>query len=304
MKGGAGDAGRRAIAEAVERRGTDAEVGDGLIATWHRVRYEPAATPLVSVIVPTRNGGDLVATCLERLEATVTHPAWELVLVDNGSDEPESLALFAELAERDDVTVVRYDHPFHFARQIDLGAAVARGSLLLVLNNDTVAHEAGWFEELVAQALRPEVGPVGLRLMVDDETTQHEGIVLGVGGVAWNLKAGRHAVWNRNVRDAAGVTAAALMVRAEVLRAVGGFDEMLRVAYNDVDLCLRLGAMGWRNVYTPWAELSHAESASRGSLHPMEDEDHYIARWGGPMALRDPLWNVNLDIIEGDYLRV
>ena len=304
VKGGAGDAGRRAIAEAVERRGGDAEVGDGLIATWHRVRYRAPATPLVSIIVPTRNGGDLVATCLERLEATVDYPSWELVLVDNGSDEPESVRLFAELADRPDVRVVRYDHQFHFARQIDLGAAAARGSLLLVLNNDTVAHEPGWFEELVAQALRPEVGPVGLRLMVDDETTQHEGIVLGVGGVAWNLKAGHHAVWNRNVRDAAGVTAAALMVRTEVFRAVGGFDEMLRVAYNDVDLCLRLGAMGWRNVYTPWAELFHAESASRGSLHPMEDEDHYIARWGGPMALRDPLWNVNLDIIEGDYLRV
>jgi GT2 family glycosyltransferase len=255
------------------------------------------------VIIPLRDRPELLERCVARLRATVVHPAWELVLVDNASREPATLALLDELAA-EGATVVRYPHEFHFARQVDLGAEAARGEVLAFLNNDAVAEGPGWFEEMLGHALRPEVGLVGARMHTETGYTQHEGIVLGVGGVAWNLRAGHHGLWNRTVRDAAGVTAAAAMVRAEVFRAVGGFDDQLRVANNDVDLGLRIGAGGWRVLYTPWARLTHAESASRGPLHPPEDERRFIARWGAAGTLRDPFWDVNLDIPEVDLLAI
>ena len=299
-KGDAGEAGRRALADALERRGLAGEIGPGVLPTWHHVRWHHDARPTVSIVVPTRDAGDLVRRCLDSVRATTEHP-WELVLVDNASSDPASLAYFDELAA-EGATIVRYPHEFHFARQVDLGVAAARSPLVLVLNNDTVAETDGWLEELVAQALRPEVGLVGLRLRFPDGVAQHEGIVLGVGGVAWNLNSAGVDEWGRVVRDCSAVTAAAVLARTSVLRAAGGVDQALRVAYNDVDLGLRVSALGWRVVYTPFAELRHAESATRGSLHPMEDEELYIWRWGGERALRDPFWNVNLDLLGARFL--
>lgn len=299
-KSDAGPNGRRAVADALERRRQRGEVTEGALPTWHRVRWHHDERPLVSVIVPTRDRGDMVRAVVDGIAATTDHP-WQLVLVDNASTDPASLATFAEL-EADGATVVRYPHDFHFARQVDLGIAAADGPLCLVLNNDTEITQPGWLDELVGQALRPEVGAVGLRLRRPTGIPQHEGIVLGVGGVAWNLDSGTHGEWGQAVRDCSAVTAAAVLCRTEVLRAVGGFDDGLRVAFNDVDLCLRISAMGWRVVYTPWAELGHEESASRGSLHPQEDDDRFVVRWGGERDLRDPLWNVSLDMINADNL--
>lgn len=299
-KGGAGPAGRRAVAEAITRRGGRAEIVPGELPTWHHVRWQHDHRPLVSIVLPTRDRGELVRRCLDSVTATTEHP-WELVLVDNGSTDPDSLAYFAEL-DAGGATVVRYPHDFHFARQVNLGIEAARGPLVLVLNNDTVVRSPGWLEEMVGQGLRPEVGAVGVRLLRDEHVAQHEGIVIGVGGMAWNLDSGPHREWGGVVRDCSAVTAAAVLCRTSVLRAVGGFDDSLRVALNDVDLCLRISALGWRVVYTPFAELTHAESASRGTLHPMEDEEHYVGRWGPERSLRDPLWNVNLDMINADNL--
>lgn len=304
-KVGAGANGRQAIADALVRRGTPADVTAGLLDTWHHVHW-PAVSPgsgeapLVSIVIPTRDRGDLVARCLETIRATTRHP-WELVLVDNDSTDPASVSLFAEL-ESDGATVVRYPHEFHFARQANLGVAAARGPLVLVLNNDTEALHGGWLDEAVGHAVRPEVGAVGVRLLRPEGGAQHEGIVIGVGGAAWNLDSGDHAEWGRWVRDAAAVTGAAVLARRSVLHAVGGFDDGLRVAMNDVDLCLRISAMGWRVVYTPFAELSHGESVSRGTLHPREDEARYVARWGSERCLRDPFWNAGQDMINADNL--
>ena len=146
--------------------------------------------------------------------------------------------------------------------------------------------------------MRPEVGAVGALLVWPDGRAQHEGIVLNAGGVALNLDSGPNAAYGRCIRNTAAVTAACLMTRASVYAAVGGMDERLRVAYNDVDLCLRIGERGWRIIYTPWAELEHAESSTRGSLHPTIDEAFFQQRWGSPYTALDPFYTPNLELMQ------
>ncbi len=297
-------AGRRALEEALVRRGIEATVTDGHMATWHRVQRHHAEQPLVTVIIPTRDHVELVRTCVDRVRRTVRHPHLELMVVDNQSTDPETVAWLAEHERSGDGSVVRYPHEFSYARQMNLAAAAARGSVLFMLNNDAKPRSDGWFEAMLEHALRPEVGVVGGRLRYPDGRAQHEGIILNVGGPAYNLDSGPKAEWGRTIRDVVGVTGAAMMCRASVYREAGGFEERLRVAFNDVDFCLRVGELGYRIVYTPYAELEHKESASRGALHPQDDEDWYLDRWGPPYAIRDPFYNHTMDLMSPLMFRV
>ncbi len=286
-------ASRRALDEALIRRGLEAERTPGIDPTWHRVRYRITARPLVTVVIPTRDRLDLLGPCIDLLRANVAHDPLEILVVDNESSDPDTLRYLDDLDGR----VVRYPHRFNYARQMNLAALEARGEVLLLLNNDArpVGHQ--WFDALLEHALRPEVGAVGARLRFPDGRAQHEGVVLNAGGVALNLDAGPYAVLSESVRDTAAVTGACLMVRRSAWHAVGGMDERLRVAYNDVDLCLRLGERGWRTIYTPLAELAHAESSSRGSLHPEVDEAFYQHRWGAPRTCADPFFTTAIELL-------
>ncbi len=287
----------RVVEDAVDRRGLDAHVRPGVAPGWHWVRRRPDERPLVSVLIPTRNKADLLDACIRTFATTVDYPNVELVVVDNESDDPATRAWLDAFETDGRGRVVRYPHRFNFARQINLAAAEARGSVLLMLNNDARPHSRCWFTELVGQALRPEVGAVGARLLWPDGSPQHEGVALDVGrGAAWNISRTDLEPFTRNTRDVVAVTGACLMVRRSVFDAVGGLDEQLRVAYNDVDFCLRIGELGYRIIYTPWAELVHAESSTRGALHPDDDEAFYRARWGEPGHLRDPFYNTNLEM--------
>ena len=290
-------ASERALDEAIARRGLDAERLPGLQPTWHRVRYRIHGTPLVSVVIPTRDRIDLLRPCVERVRATVARE-FELVVVDNESRDPDTLAYLDELSRQPRVRVVAYPHRFNFARQINLAAACAQGELLLLLNNDARPVDDGWFDALLEHAQRPEVGAVGARLRWPGGRAQHEGVVLNAGGVALNLDSGPYAVYGDCIRNVTAVTAACMMLRAEVFEAVGGMDERLRVAYNDVDLCRRIGQRGWRIIYTPYAELVHSESSTRGTLHPEIDEDFYQSKWGPPYTALDPCYTPNLELMQ------
>jgi GT2 family glycosyltransferase len=193
---------------------------------------------------------------------------------------------------------VRYPFRFNFARQMNLAALHANGDVLLLLNNDVRPLSDLWFDALLEHTLRPEVGAVGARLVWPDGRAQHEGVVLNAGGVALNLDSGPYAAYGRCIRNTAAVTAACLMMRKSVFAAVGGMDDRLRVAYNDVDLCLRIGERGWRIVYTPYAELEHAESSTRGTLHPEIDEAFFQRRWGPPYTALDPFYTPNLELMQ------
>ncbi|MEO8695912.1 MAG: glycosyltransferase family 2 protein [Acidimicrobiales bacterium] len=291
-------ASERALEEAIARRGLAATRERGIQPTWHRVRYRVTNPPTVSVVIPTRDRVDLLEPCVERVRSATAGLSVEFVIVDNESCDPATLQYFGRVAALGDVSIVRYPHRFNFARQMNLAALAAKGDVLLLLNNDVRPTSDDWVEAMLEHALRPEVGAVGARLVWPDGRAQHEGVVLNAGGVALNLDSGPHAAFGKCIRNTAAVTAACLMTRASVYAAVGGMDERLRVAYNDVDLCLRIGERGWRIVYTPYAELEHAESSTRGSLHPVIDEAFFQKRWGAPYTAFDPFYTPNLELMQ------
>jgi GT2 family glycosyltransferase len=270
---------------------------------WH----QPDPSPLVSLIVPVRDRADLMLACAEGVLHRTEYPAIELLIVDNDSAEPATHSAFRRLSEDARVRVLPHPGGFNFAALNNAAADAARGDVLLLLNNDTEVTHPGWLWEMVTQALRPEVGAVGARLLYADGRLQHGGIVLAPGGHAahWHRLAARDDPGYRHdlllPREVLAVTAACLSIRRDVFREAGGFDaQHFRVAFNDVDLCLRLRERGYRNIWTPHATLLHLESASRGPpathaerTREAEEVRHLRQRWRHMFAA-DRFLNGNL----------
>lgn len=231
----------------------------------------PDPAPPVSIIIPSRDRLDLIARVTEDVLEKTPYPALELVIVDNGSTEPAVLDLYERLRLDPRVRIEPYPHPFNFSALVNAGAQKARGDVLVLLNNDVAVLRPDWLDVLVAQAVRPEVGAVGAKLLYEDGRLQHAGVVVGLGGEAGHILRRRPADTPGHLdrlsvaHEVSGVTAACLAVAREKYQAVGGFDEeTFAVDFNDIDFCLRLGARGWKTVWTPHAVLSHLESVSRG----------------------------------------
>jgi GT2 family glycosyltransferase len=300
-------AGHRALQDALDRRFEPAVVTDGEYDTTHRIRYAVDTSELLTIMIPTRDRVDLLRNCIDRLRHTTAGVNHELLIVDNDSTDPDTLAYIDELVAEGH-QVVRYPHEFSFARQVNLGALHARGDLLLVLNNDTWARNPDWLLRMMEHAQRPDVGLVGCKLMFPEgmrgSRPQHEGIVMGMAGLAYNIDLGGYMGMDQFVRNTSGVTAACVMLRPSVFLAVGGMEERLRVAYNDVDFGLRIGEYGYKVVYTPHAVLEHPESASRGSLHPGEDELWLLDRWGPKGSVREPFISTHFEWLMPVFYRL
>lgn len=243
-------------------------VRDGAL-DLHRPRPDPA--PPVSIVIPSRDRLDLIARVTTDVLERTDYPSIELIIVDNGSTNPAVLALYEQLRADPRVRIEPFPHPFNFAAMVNRGAEIARGHILVLLNNDVVVLRPDWLDAMVVQALRPEVGAVGAKLLYADGRLQHAGVVVGLGGEAGHILRRRpaaapgHLGRMRVAHEVSAVTAACLAVTREKYRAVGGFDAAtFAVDFNDVDFCLRLGAKGWKTVWTPHAVLSHLESVSRG----------------------------------------
>lgn len=277
-----------------------------------RVRWSlPAQAPKVSVIVATRDRIDLLKPCLTSVLASLGHypGECEVMIADNDSREPETLKYFADLAATPGVEIVGYHGTFNWSAINNVAARQATGEVLVFLNNDTLVLTKDWLTELVANALRPDVGAVGARLLYPDGTIQHAGVVLGVEGVAGHecvgetLEAGGYFGRSHLLRSAAAVTGACLATRRSTFEAMdGGFDDLnLKVAFNDVDYCMRLRKAGYRVVYNPFAVLYHFESKSRGreqtetqqSRHRQEAA-FFRARWSGNDGA-DPYYNPHFE---------
>ena len=287
-------AGAQALRDALRRRGLEGDVGPGLWKGSHRVRFRVQGDPSVGILIPTRDRVDLLRRCIESVERCSTYPNFELLIVDNGSREPETLEYLAQVKGR----VIEYPGAFNFAHMMNLAAHEARTDMLVFLNNDTEVIAPGWMEAMLEFAQQAQVGAVGARLLYPEGHPQHEGVIMGLGrGTAGNVDHGGYFSLGQSVLNASAVTAACMMTRAKLFCELGGFDEALRVAFNDVDFCLRVVQAGYRIVYTPYAELYHFESASRGNLHPPEDETFFRRRWGDPGEITDPYYNPNLDLM-------
>ena len=279
-----------------------------------RVRYAlPDPAPLVSIIIPTRDGYTLLRNCIDSILARTHYPNYEILIVDNGSDDPQALAYLQALAMRGQARVLTEATPFNYSALNNIAARAARGPLLCLMNNDVEVITPDWLQEMASQALRPEIGMVGCRLWYPDDTIQHAGIILGIGGVAGHAHhrttREQNGYFSRAqlVQNYSAVTAACAVVRAEVYRQVGGLDEQLPVAFNDVDLCLRIRDAGYRNLWTPYAELYHHESASRGLEDTPEkqarfaEDTEYMVRRYATALLHDPAYNPNLALRMQDY---
>jgi O-antigen biosynthesis protein len=277
----------------------------------------PSPPPAVSVIVPTRDRAELLSRCVDGVLNRTDYTNLELLIVDNDSAEPATHALFERLKRDPRVRILPAPGPFNYSRINNAAVRQARGEILLLLNNDVAVTDPSWLKELVAQAARPEVGAVGALLYYEDGRVQHGGVVLGVGGdppVAGHLYAGARSVARsyyshlRLARNVSAVTAACLAMRKTVFEEMGGFDEEnLAVAFNDVDLCLRIRERGYQIVWTPRAALIHLESASRGSdthgakAQRFGREIAYMRRRWATVLDNDPYYGPNFDLAHVDY---
>lgn len=304
-------AGNRAITEHLARCGLRAEVlpHPTLVGQW-RVRYAlPAIPPLVSIIIPTRNGLNLLKRCIDTLQELTDYPNYELIIVDNQSDDPDTLVFLNGKSAKGEIRICTYDAPFNYSAINNAAAYESRGEVLCFLNNDIEITDSGWLTELVSHAIRPGIGAVGARLLYPDGYIQHAGVIVGIGGVAAHIYvkssisepgSGGRAILQQNL---SAVTGACMVVTRAAFDKVNGFEaDHLPVSFNDVDLCLKLGEIGYQNLWTPYATLIHHESASRGrdntpekKLRFSKEASYMHQRWGKLLS-NDPAYNLNLTL--------
>ncbi|NVK55281.1 MAG: glycosyltransferase [Alteromonadaceae bacterium] len=275
----------------------------------NRVQWPLNSEPLVSLIIPTRNGKALVKACIESILNKTTYTNYEILLVDNNSDEPESVTYFDELARHSQITVLKYPHPFNYSAINNFAVQHANGELIGLINNDIEVISADWLEYMAGHAMRDDIGCVGAKLLYSDDRIQHAGVVMGYGGGAGHahkyFPRFHPGYMNRLVatQNFSAVTAACLLVKKTHYEAVGGLNETeLTVAFNDVDFCLRISELGLRNLYCAEAEHYHHESVSRGldvskeKMARFNAELHYLQKRWSHVIAHDPAYNLNLTL--------
>jgi GT2 family glycosyltransferase len=314
QKGYAFTAGLRALEEHVRRMGWSADVRKVGEYPFYRVRHAlPSPAPMVSLIVPTRDRADLLEVCIRSVLERTTYAPYEILIVDNGSEEPRTFALFQELLKDPRVRLIDQPGPFNYSRINNAAVKESRGEIVGLLNNDIEVISPDWMTEMASWAVQSRIGCVGAKLYYPNDTVQHAGVILGLGGVAAHSHKhrdrgdpgyfGRIAVSH----DVSAVTGACLFVRREIWDALDGLDERLAVAFNDVDFCIRVREAGYTNLFTPFAELYHHESVSRGSEDNPEKQARFAAeeefmqtRWAKHLSL-DPFYSPNLTRKRDNY---
>lgn len=301
-----------ALKDYMDRRGIDGIVEGGYVPNSHRVRFSLLRNPLVSVIIPFRDKAELVRQCVDSVLLQTAYSNYELLLVNNGSIEKETLQLLESYANHDSVRILDCPGQFNYSAINNWAVDQAQGEYVVLLNNDTKVITQEWMTALLELCQMPNVGVVGSLLLYPDDSIQHAGVVVGLGGVAGHpfhrLRQGDPGYFSLPllIRDCSAVTAACMMVRRELYRRLGGLDEVnLPIAFNDVDFCLRVRMAGFHVVYTPYARLYHYESASRGSDEDLAAADpairkrvlserHYMLATWSDVIQRDPFYNPNL----------
>jgi GT2 family glycosyltransferase len=299
-----------AVQRHLERRGIRADVvAANPSMPLRRITYSiPTPPPRVSVVVPTRDGLSLLRRCIDSVIEKTTYPNYEIVIVDNGSVAPETLAYFDSLRAHPGVSIVRDDSPFNFSALNNRAIENLQSEFVCLLNNDVEVISPEWLDEMVGLATQPGAGAIGASLWYPDDTLQHGGVLLGYGGVAGHLHHmlswGRPGYYGRALvaQNLSAVTAACLLIRRAIYEEVGGMDEDLAVAFNDVDFCIRVDRAGYRNAWTPHARLYHFESASRGTDMSPDKFQRFQSevrrmqdRWGESLN-SDPAYNPNLNL--------
>ncbi len=285
--------------------------------TIFEIKYEILKEDKISILIPNKDHVEDLRRCITSIQERSTYDNYEIIIIENNSTENATLDYYKTLENQDKISVVKYQGDFNYAKINNFGAGYAKGAYLLLLNNDTQIISMNWLEAMLMYAQRPDVGAVGAKLYYADRTIQHAGVVIGLG--AHRTAGHTHYKINYDnlgymgklcyAQDVSAVTGACLMVKKELFEAVDGLDESFRIALNDVDFCLRLREMGYLNVFTPFAELYHFESASRGSdmvdvakAKRYEEESQYFReKWKTVLEKGDPYYNPNFSLDYSDY---
>ena len=308
------EAGKRAIEEHLARMHVPGIVRLKKDLGFYRVMYPVQGDPLVSVLIPNKDEKETLEKCLTSVREKSTWKNVEIIVIENNSEDPATFEYYKEIDGKDSVRVIRWEGPFNYSAINNFGARHARGDYLLFLNNDIEVISPGWIEEMLGTCQREDVGAVGARLYYPDDTIQHAGIVLGIGGIAGSMfvgmSRGRGGYLHKAelMQDLSAVTAACMMMDRTVFDAAGGFEEKLSVAFNDVDLCLRVNRLGCYVVYDPYAELYHYESKTRGAedtkgkVRRFQNEIEFMrTRWEKQLIQGDPFYNKNLSVAKWNY---
>ncbi len=309
QKSYAEEAGVRAVQDHLDRTGRGASAGVGRAPTTYHVTKALIDTPFVSIVIPTRDQVALLRTAVDSVLERTTDARYEILIVDNQSSDPETLGYLEHVDRHPSVRVIPYNAPFNYSALNNHAVAIAEGDYVCLLNNDTEVITPEWLTEMLVHGVRPEIGAVGAKLRYGDGSIQHGGVILGMGGVAGHghkfelPDSFGYFCRLECVHDVGAVTGACLLTRRTVWDEVGGLDEAgLAVAFNDIDYCLKAADAGYRVVYTPWAELYHYESKSRGAEDTLAKQKRFqgetytmLERWGDRL-LTDPSFNPNLSL--------
>lgn len=309
------NAAKKAVSDHLARVGLKGEVLDSAVPSMYRLRYEIEGSPLVSIIIPNYEHLQVLKTCLDSIYEKSTYQNFEVIVVENNSKSPEIFQYYQQIQEKwSNLKVIVWDGPFNYSAINNFAAKQASGTHLLLLNNDTEVISPDWIQEMLMYSQRRDIGAVGAKLYYPDNTIQHAGLGLGLLTLAGHL----HRGFDRNhpgymgrliyAQNLSGVTAACIMVPKDVWEQVGGLDETFEVAFNDVDLCMRIRAAGYLIVWTPFAELYHYESKSRGMDDTPKKRKRFASevsrfqtRWAKELAAGDPYFNPNFSLDKEDF---
>ena len=305
-------AGRRAVEAHLQRLGIQAEVEETCDLGYYRVKYPVIGSPMVSILIPNKDQLQTLKKCLKSIWEKTEYTNYEILIIENNSTEKETFEFYKKIDGRHHVRVLYWDKEFNYSAINNFGATQAKGEYLLLLNNDTEVITKGWMKELLSHCQRPEVGMVGAKLYFPDNTIQSAGTIIGMGGMAdhafVNMDRKKSGYMHRaSIQvDMSGVTAACAMVKRSVYEEVHGLEEKLTVAFNDVDLGLKIVTAGYLIVFDPYAELYHYESKSRG-VNDEKKERHarevkYTQeKWADFLAAGDPCYNQNLTLAKHNF---
>ena len=309
------EAGKNVLEDAIRRRASKADVLFDECSNAFRLKYHLVLEPKVSLIVLTKDRVDLLRKCIDGILFKTNYQNYEIIIIDNGSQEDETINYLKQLSGSESrVVVYRDEGEFNFPALNNRGVKSATGEIIGLINNDIEVINPEWLNEMVSHAIKEEVGAVGARLLYPDDTIQHAGVITGIQGVAGHAHKGlKKSNPGRNgramlIQNYSAVTAACILFRKKVYDEVGGMDDKhLAIAFNDIDFCLRIREKGYLIVYTPYAELYHHESASRGYEDTPEKQSRFAKeirfmkeKWGNTLQI-DPYYNLNLTLDREDF---
>ena len=308
------DAGKRAIEAHLKRTGTEGTVSHTPDLGFFRVKYPVQGQPLVSIIIPNKDEKETLKACIDSIREKTEYPNYEIIIVENNSTTDEIFQYYKELSKDPRIRLLRWKKEFNYSAINNYGVRHANGEYLLFLNNDVTVITPGWIRELLGVCQRPEVGAAGVKLIYPDDTIQHAGCVIGLGGIAGHMfvdmPANRTGYLHKAsiLQDMSAVTAACMMMKRTVFEEAGGFTEKLSVAFNDVDLCLKVRKNHKLIVYDPYVQLYHMESKTRGAednkekVRRFQEEIEYMrCQWIDILKKGDPYYNKNLSLTKWNY---